>query len=558
MRILTRCMLAATLALSLNVTAAIRLETITTQVSAPVDLVSAKDGTTLYVVEQGGTIRRLVGKQIETTPFLDIRNLTTGTGERGLLGLALHPKYTSNGYLYVNYTRRSDGATMISRFTRSTADPREADPATEKVILTVAQPYANHNGGGLRFGPDGYLYIGMGDGGSGNDPQNYAQNNGSLLGKMLRIDVDRGDPYMSPNDNPFAPSPAIGRSEIFASGLRNPWRFSFDHVEGGLFIGDVGQSAKEEINFLGPVITLQFPRALINFGWRTLEGTRCTGLDGINACDTPNAFVPPILEYDHTGGNCSVTGGVRYTGRAVPELATGYNYVYGDYCTGQIWRGTRDAAGKWTSTTLVNTGGNITAFGEDDAGEVYVLDSKKGVLKITSDTIGTPAPQTVVEYFNTTLNHYFMSSDTTEQRSVESGGAGPGWERTGQTFTVVSAKFAVDPRPPPGSGFPVGVCRFYGRPGVGPNSHFYTAEPAECASVRKDNGWLYEGLAFQVWPLQSNGSCPGSYRPVYRSYNQRFAQNDSNHRYTIDPAVQQSMVAKGWADEGVRFCVAVP
>jgi hypothetical protein len=268
------------------------------------------------------------------------------------------------------------------------------------ILLTIAQPYNNHNGGALRFGPDGYLYIGMGDGGSGNDPQNYAQNLTSLLGKMLRIDVNvtnGATPYGIPPDNPFANAPPTGaRPEIWAYGLRNPWRFSFDRVAGHLFIGDVGQNVREEIDFVPAGAA-----GGINFGWRVMEGTRCTNLGGGPPCNDPG-LTPPIVEYDH-GKGCSVTGGYLYRGGGVQALmpagppAAGQRfegvYLYGDFCTGTIWRLSATAAGGVSNSVLLSSGLQITAFGEDEAGELYVADARAAkIYKFVSE----PAAPTIV------------------------------------------------------------------------------------------------------------------------------------------------------------------
>jgi glucose/arabinose dehydrogenase len=529
-----------------------QLTLVSNQVSSPLDIASLRDGQTMLVVQQGGKIVRLERDQLDlSTPYLDISSEIAAGGERGLLGIAVHPQYATNGYVYVNYTRAGDGATVIARYTRDAANPKQASLASKKIVLTVDQPFANHNGGALRFGADGYLYIGMGDGGSGNDPQKHAQNMQSLLGKMLRIDVNRGDPYSVPNDNPFASNPSLGKPEIFAAGLRNPWRFSVDRVNGDIFIGDVGQDALEEVSLIGAVSTLQFPRELINFGWRTFEGTRCTNLDGSAACAS-GRFTPPILEYGRSDG-ASITGGIRYTGSKVPELSNGHNYVFGDFVSGRIWQATRGANNTWTRKELFATGGNIASFGEDDSGEIYVLDYSKGIFKITSTT--APATndvvKTAIEYYNTPLQHYFITADQAEQRSVESGGAGPGWSRTGLSFKVLSDVSTLLPAP----GVSLSsVCRFYGTPGKGPNSHFYTADDSECTFVKRDLGWTFEGNVFFVAKKGSSQTCPGGYVPVYRTYNNRFAQNDSNHRYTIDESTHRTMVRNGWADEGVVFC----
>ena len=325
----------------------------------------------LFILQQEGQIRIINNQgQVLPTSFLDIQPLIVSGGERGLLGVAFHPRYADadNGFFYVNYTRSGDGATVIARYRRSTDNPDIADPLSGVVLLTVAQPFTNHKGGQLRFGPDGYLYIGLGDGGSANDPGRRAQDLTTALGKMLRIDVDGGSPYAIPASNPFqSQSQGAPLREIWAYGLRNPWRFSFDRATGDLFIADVGQSAREEINFQPAGAA-----GGTNYGWRWMEGTQCTGLEG--AC--PDPFTLPILEYSHALG-CSVTGGHRYRGPAYPALS-GY-FLYGDFCSGRIW-GATNAGGNWTTTELLVTGLGISTFGEDEAGEIYVAVHNTGVI----------------------------------------------------------------------------------------------------------------------------------------------------------------------------------
>lgn len=351
-------------------------------ISSPTDIQNARDGSgRLFLVQQAGQIKVLKNGAVLPTPFLNISSAVLSGGERGLLGLAFHPDNRNNGYFYVNYTRQPDGATVVARYTRSAANPDIAEAQSALVLLTVAQPFSNHNGGALRFGPDGYLYIGMGDGGSGNDPQNHAQNLTSLLGKMLRIDVNTtgaNTPYGIPPDNPFVAS-QNARAEIWALGLRNPWRFSFDREAGHLFIGDVGQGAREEIDF----VRAGTPAGM-NFGWRMEEGTLCTNLGGGPPCGDAS-LVRPIFEYDH-GRGCSITGGYLYRGRAVAELmpasppAVGEIfdgvYVYGDVCRGTIWRLNATAAGGVSNSVLLASGLSITTFGEDEAGEIYVADAR--------------------------------------------------------------------------------------------------------------------------------------------------------------------------------------
>ena len=365
----------------------VRLVLVASDIGLPTDIQNAGDGSgRLFFVKQTGQIMVWNNGAVLPTPFLDVSNLSTdpvipGNGERGLLGLAFHPAYRDNGHFFLNYTRQLDHATVIARYSRSATDPNVADPLSATVLLTIAQPFPNHNGGALRFGPDGYLFIGMGDGGSPFDTQNNAQNLSSLLGKMLRIDVNTSTPqlpYGLPPDNPFVASPQPGaRAEIWAYGLRNPWRFSFDRVAGDLFIGDVGQNAREEIDLVRAGTA-----GGMNFGWRIVEGTLCTNLSGDPPCNNPG-FTPPVFEYDH-GQGCSITGGYVYRGSAVPELkpatppAIGQlfsgTYVYGDLCSGTIWRLSAGAAGAVSNAVLLASGLFITAFGEDENGELYVAD----------------------------------------------------------------------------------------------------------------------------------------------------------------------------------------
>ncbi|MDQ3806224.1 MAG: PQQ-dependent sugar dehydrogenase, partial [Acidobacteriota bacterium] len=282
---------------------AIALDPVLSGLSSPVFVTNARDGTNrLFVVEQTGRIKVLQPGASAPTVFLDISAKLVAGGERGLLGLAFHPSYRLNRRFFVNYTRAGDGATVVAEYRASAADPDVADTA-ETVLLTIGQPFTNHNGGMIEFGKDGYLYVGMGDGGSANDPGDRAQNVENLLGKMLRLDVNRPDgavPYSSPRDNPFYGATA-GRDEIFAVGFRNPFRWSFDRQTGQLWAGDVGQGQREEID----IVTLGR-----NYGWRVFEGTRCTGL-GPASCAAPG-FTPPVAEYAHTLGRCSVTGGYVY------------------------------------------------------------------------------------------------------------------------------------------------------------------------------------------------------------------------------------------------------
>jgi len=351
---------------------AIALTTVASGFASPVDMADPGDGSgRLFVVEQAGRVRIVQGGQVGATPFLDITDRVRCCGERGLLGIALPPGYQQKGYFYVNYTTEALGRlqTRISRF-RVTADSTVADPASEEIVLVYDQPYGNHNGGGLAFGPDGFLYIGTGDGGSGGDPENRAQNRGDLLGKMLRIDVETGSPltYTVPATNPFVGQADV-LPEIWAFGLRNPWRYSFDRQTGDLLIADVGQSAWEEINFQ-PATS---PGGE-NYGWRITEGNHCYNP---NPCDTAGQTLP-IAEYDRSSGR-SVTGGFVYRGAAWPALQG--IYLYADYVTGRIW-GLRFDGARWENRLLLETGRNISSFGQDGAGEVYVIDHAGVLLRV--------------------------------------------------------------------------------------------------------------------------------------------------------------------------------
>jgi glucose/arabinose dehydrogenase len=346
--------------------AGIRLESVATGLSSPLFLTAPAGDARSFVVEQVGRIRVIRNGQLVAAPFLDIHDRISAGGERGLLSVAFHPNYATNGYFYVNYTDRG-GDTRIERYHAApTADA--AEPASAKLILTVKQPYSNHNGGLNMFGPDGMLYIGMGDGGSGGDPQGNGQNRNALLGKILRIDVDRGDPYSVPSSNPFANGG--GAPEAWAVGMRNPWRFSFDPTAGLLIIADVGQGEWEEINAV-PART-----AGLNYGWNIMEGTHCYRSI---AC-SKSGLTQPVHEYSHSDG-CSITGGYVYRGRRIPQLAG--TYFYADYCQGwirslKIVDGKATAHQKWDVPSV----GSILSFGQDSAGELYVLSANGTVYRI--------------------------------------------------------------------------------------------------------------------------------------------------------------------------------
>ncbi len=324
----------------------------------PVDIQSARDGSgRLFLLEKYGAIRIFQNGQLLQEPFLRIDDrVNDRSNEMGLLGLAFHPNYAQNGFFYINYTG-AGGHTRISRFQ---ASGNNADPNSEKVLMVIDQPFPNHNGGAVVFGPDGYLYLALGDGGAGGDPQKHGQNPNSLLGTILRIDVDGGDPYAIPADNPFG-------NEVWAYGLRNPWRISFDRVTGDLWIGDVGQNRWEEIDFL----PAGSPGGA-NFGWSIMEGS--SGYDG----SPQPGLLLPVAEYGRSDG-CSVTGGYIYRG-AMPE----WNgiYFYGDYCSGKIW-GLIPFNGLWQSQVLFEAGLRITSFGEDESGEIYIASDTGSIHVLT-------------------------------------------------------------------------------------------------------------------------------------------------------------------------------
>lgn len=341
-----------------------------TQVSATpsiVDIANAGDGShRLFLVQQAGRIHILKDGQILEDPFLDISSDVMSGGERGLLSLAFAPDYKTSGLFYVWYTQPG-GTTVLSRFEVSD-DPDLADRPSEQIILAVAQPFANHNGGRLQFGPDGMLYLGLGDGGSANDPGNRAQDGSTLLGKLIRIDVDPvHGTYAIPPDNPFLGNAGV-RDEIWATGLRNPWKISFDRDTGDLYIADVGQGALEEVNFQAASSS-----GGENYGWNIMEGTQCT----VGNCDQ-SGLTLPVTEYTHADG-CSITGGEVYRGNAYPNLHG--TYLFGDYCTGLIW-GLQKSGDDWITTQLVDTAFSIQTFGVGEDNSVYLSNRTGGVYLV--------------------------------------------------------------------------------------------------------------------------------------------------------------------------------
>jgi glucose/arabinose dehydrogenase len=373
----------------------ITLTMLNNSLTQPVLVTHSGDGSgRLFIVQQSGQVLIYQSGALLPTPFLDLSTKVLSSGEQGLLGLAFPPDYENRGYFFVNYTRKPDGATVVSRFYRNLLDGNVADPTSEMVLILLDQPETNHNGGHIAFSPsDDFLYIGLGDGGGGGDPQGNSQNPASLHGKMLRIDVitlskplieppqpplgphkllfpaismDRPKPYLVPENNPFLDVEGY-QEEIWALGLRNPWRFSFDTSSGDLYIGDVGQSSREEIDYQSAASS-----GGENYGWNITEGSLCYNAP---SCDLTGLTLP-IMEYDHSLG-CSVTGGFVYRGTAITNLQG--IYLFGDYCQGRIW-GLRYTGSEWTSTELLDTTLRISSFGEDQDGNLFVLDHSGGDL----------------------------------------------------------------------------------------------------------------------------------------------------------------------------------
>ncbi len=347
--------------------------------SRPVDLQASRDGTgRLFVVEQAGVIKVFPNSPsaAEARTFLDIRSRVNDSGnEEGLLGLAFHPDYGSNGYLFVNYTSNNPNVTVIARYSASASDPDIADPNSEEILLTIGQPFGNHNGGQIGFGPDGMLYIAVGDGGSGGDPMEHGQNLSTLLGTILRIDVDNVSGnlnYAIPPDNPFAGNQQGHREEIFAYGLRNPWRFSFDPETGSLWTGDVGQNRFEEIDII---------ESGKNYGWNVMEGFECFGSGGCNTAD----LTLPVHAYPHEAGNASVTGGYVYRGSTLPDLVG--TYVYADYSSGRIWS-LEEQGGSYNNELVVDSPVRISSFGVDASDELFICAFDGRIYRLM-DTSGT-------------------------------------------------------------------------------------------------------------------------------------------------------------------------
>lgn len=362
----TSCLFGIT---SLAVAQTHSIQLFATGFTKPVEISHPDNDSRLFIVEQEGVIKILNSDgTINSEDFLNLTTKISNTGERGLLGLAFHPNYASNGYFYLNYTNLA-GNTEVARYSVDTNNPNKANPIGT-VLLTVNQPLANHNGGTIKFGPDGYLYIGMGDGGGSGDPNNYSQNINENLGKMLRIDVDNGTPYGIPPSNPYVG--IDGNDEIWATGLRNPWKFSFNRLNGDLWIADVGQNKVEEINKVTNPLT-----AGLNFGWRCYEGTQAYNTNGC----IENIMTMPYAEYLHNEG-CSITGGYYYTGSKYPNFKD--TYIFADYCKNRL--ASVDNNGKITYSALFEGFNNFSTFGEDNNGELYVAAINNGNIYKIVDT----------------------------------------------------------------------------------------------------------------------------------------------------------------------------
>lgn len=348
-----------------------QLKEIANGFARPLLAIGANDGTNrLFVVDQDGHIWVMVDGAVQKQPFLDVSGLVTTVGnEQGLLGLAFHPQYKTNGQFYIDYTD-VNGNTVVARYTVLASNPNVADANSASFVIQIKQPYRNHNGGNLAFGPDDYLYIGMGDGGSQGDPQGNGQNPKALLAKILRLDIDSAQPYAAPKDNPFAQDASFA-PEVWAMGLRNPWRFTFDRLTGDLYIGDVGQNQWEEIDFQPA------GQGGANYGWNIMEATHRYSGEPVK-----KDLIPPIAEYSHNVGGCSITGGYVYRGEALKAL-NGV-YFFADYCSGMIWSTFRDASDAWQTNLFMDTNFSISSFGQDDAGELYVVNQGGSVLKLVA------------------------------------------------------------------------------------------------------------------------------------------------------------------------------
>ncbi|AZB25760.1 T9SS C-terminal target domain-containing protein [Chryseobacterium bernardetii] len=376
----------------------INLVEFATGLTSPVEITNANDSR-LFVVQQNGIIKIIQPDgTINPTNFLNISSKILFNGERGLLGLAFHPQYSTNGYFFVYYNNTA-GNVVLARYSVNSTNPDVADPNSEKILLNIPKPFANHNGGSIHFAPDGKLWVITGDGGSAGDPNNNAQNKNSLLGKMLRLDVDATGPYNIPPDNPFVGNTIDGADEVWAYGLRNAWKFSFDITTGNAMIADVGQGAIEEIN------KMPITQAGSNYGWRCYEGNTAYNTTG---CPAQSTMTFPVAVYDHSGGKCSITGGYVYRGTQYPSLQG--KYFFADYCSNQIGILNTDNSITWTSAY---SGNGFSSFGQDSQKELYVAGVESGkIYKITTGTLNTHEndfPETIKIYPNPASKQIFIS-----------------------------------------------------------------------------------------------------------------------------------------------------
>ena len=423
-----------------------------TGLTLPVAIAHAGDGSgRLFIVQQTGEIVIWDGQQVLPTPFLDLSAVVACCGERGLLGLAFHPDYATNGRFFVNYTRTVDGQleTAIARYTVSAGDPDVADAGSGEVLLTYEQPFSNHNGGQIAFGPDGFLYVSSGDGGGGGDPQENAQSLATPLGKLLRIDVDATDPglaYAVPPSNPFVGVAGV-REEIWAYGLRNPWRFSFDRATGDLWVADVGQASWEEVN-VQPAASAGGE----NYGWDCREGMHpYPDPNGDLNADCPaGGFVEPVFEYANADSSrCSVTGGYRYHGQVEPRLRG--VYLYGDACTGEIFGSVPRCDGVRESRVLIDTPFPITAFGEDEAGEMYVTEYHAGNPPPATSKVhllalapGSGGPDLALSPQPLDFGTVDAGDTVTAVLTLAHVGGGPEWLRVEPPIVIPDPRFGLD------------------------------------------------------------------------------------------------------------------
>ncbi|HUP30920.1 MAG TPA: PQQ-dependent sugar dehydrogenase [Usitatibacter sp.] len=501
-----------------------------TGLASPLEVSHANDGSgRLFVVEQGGRVRIVKNGALLATPFLDISAAAGGPvkagGEQGLLGLAFHPGYLLNGRFFVFYTRALQGDSVgselvVARYTRA-PNPDLADPASASIVLTIPHPaQANHNGGRLVFGPDGYLYIGVGDGGGGGDPFHAGQNLADLRGKILRIDVDGASGgYTNPRTNPFG-------SPVWDYGLRNPWKFSFDRTTANLWIADVGQNAWEEIDVESPGAGGR------NYGWNVYEGTHC--FQPSTGCSLPG-HTPPVFEYAHGADGFSVTGGYLYRGATNASVAG--HYIYGDYVSGRIWAAL-NSGGTW-SQTLVATVADLSSFGEDEFGELYAIDLGAGdLVRLTPANAPGLAGTAVTRYrlYNPATQEHLYTTDANENATLP---ACCGWQAEGASSRVLAGA---------GSAGGVDATPYYRLYHPSSHVHHWTTDPNEY-NVLPGFGWMQEGIDGYVFPRVASGTVP-----LYRLY----LPGNGQHLWTTDANERHVQQQGGWLDEGIAGYVLPP